>query len=489
MNKEKEEFVFDIEEPTKAFTKHLNVSFNERIILSAPFGSGKTYFLDKYFKNKEKEFEAIHLFPINYSVASNKDIFELIKYDILFELFGKNVEFDKVNFNELDFLPFYLENNEKTIVKTLAPLLSVIPQVGKALTGFVDRFVDFCEEFEKQYEKVQVDDKKAAQKYLELFGEEIGGIYEDNFYSQLIRQLVEQLHGGYDDKPEKETVLIIDDLDRIDPEHVFRILNVLSAHLDRDSTENKFGFDRIILVFDEYNVRNIFKNRYGTNVDYTGYIDKFYTYKIFKFYNPEGMKTELRRLLNTIEFRDRPFDFSIDNKLINSTVYVFHNLIESNQLTPRRLLKVLNSKLIYKNTSFEIRGVSQKLKERQFHILFVIRLLLFIYEDWGKMVESLEKMTIPNYTENSNLRVLTYQIIDQCILLLDVKQHNFEKGREYIFESPVDGRRIKYSFEYDFKIGEYYVETQSTNGDEELFNQIFQYTVKKVRKDNIIRLN
>ena len=33
-------------------------------------------------------------------------------------------------------------------------------------------------------------------------------------------------------KDGKKTVLIIDDLDRIDPEHIFRLLNVFAAHLD-----------------------------------------------------------------------------------------------------------------------------------------------------------------------------------------------------------------------------------------------------------------
>src|SRR5690606_38625896 len=123
--------------------------------------------------------------------------------------------------------------------------------------------------------------------------------FEEDFYSQLILQLVNQLKASQSDTDDcKETVLIIDDLDRVDPDHIFRILNVLSAQIDKVGTNNKFGFDKIILVFDQCNVRNIFKNRYGANVDYVGYIDKFYSHVIFEFKNFVGLKDAAIKLFN-----------------------------------------------------------------------------------------------------------------------------------------------------------------------------------------------
>src|SRR5699024_5058859 len=108
------------------------------------------------------------------------------------------------------------------------------------------------------------DEQASVIVYLEGFTKQVGSIYEEDFYSQLILQLVDQLKSLQSDtKESKETILIIDDLDRIDPDHIFRILNVLSAQIDRPGFDNKFGFDKIVLVFDQYNVRNIFENRYG----------------------------------------------------------------------------------------------------------------------------------------------------------------------------------------------------------------------------------
>lgn len=72
------------------FLSHLQLADNNDIILSASFGTGKIYFLKEDFTPKtEEHYNVIHLFPVNYSVASNEDIFELIKYDVLFEIMLK----------------------------------------------------------------------------------------------------------------------------------------------------------------------------------------------------------------------------------------------------------------------------------------------------------------------------------------------------------------------------------------------------------------
>lgn len=60
---------------------------NNRLFFSAKFGDGKTTFLNKFKRQKGNECKIITLFPINYQIVDNKDIFELIKRDILLQLF------------------------------------------------------------------------------------------------------------------------------------------------------------------------------------------------------------------------------------------------------------------------------------------------------------------------------------------------------------------------------------------------------------------
>lgn len=69
------------------FREFLDQIGNNKIVLSAPFGSGKTTFLREFFDTeKNRTDRAIFVYPINYSVVSNEDIFELIKYDILSQM-------------------------------------------------------------------------------------------------------------------------------------------------------------------------------------------------------------------------------------------------------------------------------------------------------------------------------------------------------------------------------------------------------------------
>jgi hypothetical protein len=104
-------------------------------------------------------------------------------------------------------------------------------------------------------------------------------VRENDIISELIKEKISAL------KKNKKSVLIVDDLDRIDPEHIFRILNVFSAHFDESNKEldNKFGFDKVIIVADYYNLERIFHHKYGLETDFTGYINKFYSKEIYFF--------------------------------------------------------------------------------------------------------------------------------------------------------------------------------------------------------------
>ena len=104
----------------------------------------------------------------------------------------------------------------------------------------------------------------------------------------------------------QKSVLVIDDLDRIDPAHIFRILNVFSAHIDyRNSGNNKFGFDKITLVCDIKNLRSIFKTHYGASTDFSGYIDKFYSKIIYHFDNRKNIERFVQEVLDSISFESK----------------------------------------------------------------------------------------------------------------------------------------------------------------------------------------
>jgi hypothetical protein len=168
-------------------------------------------------------------------------------------------------------------------------------------------------------------------KRQELYEKE-GSIYEDNFYTQLIRQLIEQLKAQG-----KRVVWVIDDLDRLDPEHMFRILNVLSAHVDDYSSEilglsNKFGFDTTILVADYKNLISIFNHKYGVNTDSRGYFDKFFSKNIFYYNNIDAVQS----LIDEYTYHG--------DKAVNSSTSFYRLLLriflKTNNLSLRELLQL-----------------------------------------------------------------------------------------------------------------------------------------------------
>jgi hypothetical protein len=263
---------------SQGFKEHIEQNGNTKILFSAPFGTGKTTFLREYFKESE-EYEVFHLFPVNYSVASNEDIFKYIKVELLFSLLERDVEFDMESFSKSMTLPFYLSKHANEL---LLPFVRLLPKVGKTIHSIINVLLKLTKEFESDHSKHQIDDEAEAERFIKEVYESEGSIFEDNFYTQLIRQLIEQIK-----LKRKKTVLILDDLDRIDPEHIFRILNVLAAYVDRqgfpDEMTNKFGFDRIILVCHYENLKKIFQHKYGSDTDFSGYVDKYFSRSIYEF--------------------------------------------------------------------------------------------------------------------------------------------------------------------------------------------------------------
>jgi hypothetical protein len=167
----------DLKEKIKDFAQYLATT--DRIILSAKFGDGKTYLLNQLRSNEElsKDYKFFTIYPVNYSVAKNEDIFEYIKRDIIVQL-NKEGLLDKVDLNAVLDSLFNFED-----IKALVSfLLSFVP--GGA---FYDKvFQKFCDK-KKEYE----GKKHTGDKYLASFSQIKGSIYENDGYTSLIRNAMD----------------------------------------------------------------------------------------------------------------------------------------------------------------------------------------------------------------------------------------------------------------------------------------------------------
>lgn len=253
---------------------------NCRCILSARFGDGKSFFLNEFKKKTFNKYIFLTIYPVNYQVAENKDIFEYIKRDILLQiLMTSAVDLSGEKYGFALKLWGFLNQNGKDLVSDIIALVATslanIPQTS--MTILRDNIVKF-KAFSKEANKSESDN---IESYLDEFTRQKGGIYEFDPISQIIYQLITDIKT----QSGKQVVLVIEDMDRIDPAHIFRILNVFSAHWDiRDYSEqkltsgdplNKYNFDKILLVCHFQNIKNIFHHFYGEQTDFTGYIHKF----------------------------------------------------------------------------------------------------------------------------------------------------------------------------------------------------------------------
>ena len=251
----------------------------DRIILSAKFGDGKTYLLNKLRNDAvmKDEYEFFTIYPVNYSVAKNEDVFEYIKRDIIVQFYEKKL-LEKIDLNAL----FGSEFTFDDLTSVVSFLLSCVP-IGEFYNNVFKKFLEKKEEYEEK--------KHTVDKYLSRFANAAGCIYEEDGYTKLIRRAIKwisqdhSLNGG--EWKAKKPVLIIEDLDRLDPKHLFRILNVVSAHIDDsnrpDIVGNKFGFNNIVLVMDYDVTKHIFHHFYGEQACYEGYMSKFLSREPFRY--------------------------------------------------------------------------------------------------------------------------------------------------------------------------------------------------------------
>ena len=342
----------DVSEKVKDFVQYLDST--DRIILSARFGDGKTHLLNALRNDvtANKEYEFFTIYPVNYSVAPNEDVFEYIKRDIIVQLNERGL----LNNIDLEAIFDSLINFEDA-ASVISFLLSLLP--GGPL---YDNAFKIFRKIRKNYKKK----KRTADKYLSTFANQKGCIYEEDGYTKLIREAIKWMGedhytGGHKWKG-KKPVLIIEDLDRLDPKHLFRILNVISAHMeDRhtpDKIGNKFGFNNIVLVMDYDVTKHIFHHFYGSGACYEGYMSKFLSREPFRYSIQQEMVKEIEEKLAkglglayafTIfeTFREKLSQSSIRdlNKLalLNTEDYIKAEYVINHPSQPNNTITILNS--------------------------------------------------------------------------------------------------------------------------------------------------
>lgn len=313
-----------------------------RIIFSAKFGDGKSYFMKKFiesFPQKDNEYYFITLHPVNYVVEDNKDIIEYIKRDILFQLIKDGWVFD---YKEDTDKIFDAVCNKESLNKLVGFLGSILPvpglEVGLEQTK---KLLSAVATIKEKYDGQNV--LKVADDYLNGFYDKTGSISECDAFTCLIQKSLEHKSA--------KSVLVIEDLDRIDPAHLFRIMNVLSSQVDNpyysgNSNGNKFGFDKVILVMDYEIARHIFHHFYGNEANYEGYMNKFLNSIPFHFsIIKEAHKQVEDKLVSIVEFSEvMNFRAAIPPNAVDSNIFYLNDSICS--MSVRRCKEFIDDDIV-----------------------------------------------------------------------------------------------------------------------------------------------
>lgn len=369
------------------------LKYNPRGIFSAKFGDGKSYMLNKFKEVNKEKYDIITLYPINYQTSSNADIFELIKRDILIQLFMNNmITVEECEIKESKLAQYELFNNLDSIFdisKMSALAIHPSPEVI-ALGGVVEvakRIWALRKTIKDKKQALEsVSDDSQLTAYLKAFEKKQGCIYEFDLVSNLIYQAI--------NASKKKTILIIEDMDRLDPAHLFRILNVLAAHIDYKPVPNsqididskyptnKFGFDNTLIVCDYENVEKIYKHIYGTTVDFDGYIKKYTTSTPFEYsfhlVGEHFFCKYIAGFLRIPEREVRPLLESVDSNL------------KSNHYSIRSLLDAIYKVDEYAATNnISIGMYNCKIEKTNLPVFLVLRLLGYKAEELAEFIRLL----------------------------------------------------------------------------------------------------
>ena len=483
--------------PIKDFKTHLEDEQNERIIFSGKYGAGKTKFLKDFFSSENQitflggeKYEVYRIFPINYSIASNEDILRYIKYDIIIEMLKQSISFDDIELNLIDTFPEYVKKN---LHKITAALVYMIPKVGKEVVDIFEKLDKLKEEFLKFHDETTKTNGDKLAEYLETLELKEGSLYETDITTKIIAETV--------NVAQNKSILLIDDIDRLDPEHVFRILNVFASHFDSIATtgyKNKFNFDKIIIVCDFNNIRNLFHHRYGTEADFNGYMDKFYSSEVYYFDNKKAVISIISKIFEST----KPISRGDHENVIKQ--YYFQNSFFINVLSLfvirgllslRNIIKLYGKSFAYHYDVVAFDNRNTQVNTWNFPIAMQLKLLKDFFGEYYNMKKALEQPAL--FSES--LKDFESHFGD-LIYILSYSQHNFYTRDQILFN--FHDTNIVLVITYDFttdrykstRLYEWNKETDGTtpvkgnlfNVTEEMFWTALNDTIELLHKKNYL---
>ncbi|MEZ4828588.1 MAG: hypothetical protein R3C61_20230 [Bacteroidia bacterium] len=464
----------DISQPSVAFKKHLALEGNNRIFFSGIFGIGKSYFLKNFFEERANEYLFVRLSPVNYSIANNIDIFDLVRYDILNQLIGEDdfeIKMIDPDFNEGHFNKAFLALRMKNLLESMLIFTAETPGgeqnlligaanfAGKIVPKLLEGIEKLAQKYSDEKDRIKNTEEKLALENL-IRRMNLSNMYNHNIIDWAIQTGMDKMVGKRSENPQNppvEKVLIIDDMDRLDPEHIFRLFNVFSVHFP-DEGQNRFGFDKVIFVGDIYNIRSIFHARYGQNSDFSGYIDKFYAHQIFYFNNTEAINDIVEQILVSLPVDNEITGYS--KKIwAKITAPILSSMVIAGAVNLRSLRKYAKIKetIHFHSNKITFKSPQRKYETDQFWSIQTLRLLANMFGDSIILKQAVKKTELFFANEGtSSIRIKNQDAIDcfeeywgEFAFISDPKVERSKSPVPFHFES--NQKNISFNYVIDFQ--------------------------------------
>lgn len=124
---------------------------------------------------------------MNYSVASNEDIFEYIKIDVLFQLLDKvSCELKNVQISNSVATYYYIKNNLNTLIGNI---LSSVEKVCFK-TDIIPQLIKLKKNIQEFQKKESTQEDEEVESFIQDIIQRQGSIYERNVITQIIQSLL-----------------------------------------------------------------------------------------------------------------------------------------------------------------------------------------------------------------------------------------------------------------------------------------------------------
>lgn len=180
-----------------SFSQHINEVKNERILFTSGFGTGKSTFLAEYFERHKPFYNVFKIYPVSYPVSQNEDVFELLKYDLLFQLienFDNEIELQNDDFSSVLAFQFkFLKEAKWTPI--LFKLIELADNTGRS--SVIEKLLHNVKEQYDDFKSKQTNEEEDIYQYLYEQYTKAGSPKENDLITQLIKKLLLALKKKY----------------------------------------------------------------------------------------------------------------------------------------------------------------------------------------------------------------------------------------------------------------------------------------------------